>query len=83
MSEKPRYDALFLSNNEVLFLSVSRDAKVKPTYLPRDAERYHSQEAVTFAAQHYFEKAESHQVFPAHTSKKSFVYVQIPCRPFR
>jgi hypothetical protein len=53
MTKKPRYDVVFLSNNEMRFLSLSRAAKVKPGYLPRGAERYHSQEAVAFAAEHY------------------------------
>jgi hypothetical protein len=72
MSEKPRYDALFLSNNEVLFLCVSRADKVKPTYLPRGAEQYHSQEAVTFAAQHYFEKARNHTRFSRSHQQEAF-----------
>ena len=51
--QKSRYHVVFLSNNEVSFLSLSRVVKVKPSYLPRAAERYHSQEAVGFAAEHY------------------------------
>jgi hypothetical protein len=45
MTKNPRDNVVFLSNNEVRFLSLSRVVKVKPSYLPRAAERYHSQEA--------------------------------------
>jgi hypothetical protein len=53
MTKNPRDNVVFLSNNEVRFLSLSRVVKVKPSYLPRAAERYHSQEAAAFAAEHY------------------------------
>lgn len=49
MTKKTRDNVVFLSNNEVRFLSLSRVVKVKPSYLPTAAERYHSQEAVAFA----------------------------------
>ena len=50
MTKNPRDNVVFLSNNEVRFLSLSRVVKVKPSYLPTAAERYHSQEAVSLAA---------------------------------
>lgn len=46
-------DALLLPNNEVLFRSLSRKAKVKPSYLPRLKERYHCHAAAEFAAAYY------------------------------
>jgi len=53
MTPKPQYSVTLLPGNEVRFLSLSRAAKVKPTYLPRGREVYHSQEAVMFAVAHY------------------------------